>query len=60
MAFNLHPYHLTEQERSAWIMMERIKIPERRNYLVRDGKFQIGDVVSELGVYGVAISLVVT
>ena len=39
-------------------MMERIKIPERRNYLVRDGKWQIGDVVSELGVYGVAISFV--
>ncbi len=46
------------QERAAYILMERIKIPVRRNYLVRDGKAHLGQVVSELGVYGVTVTFV--
>ena len=38
--------------------MERIKIPTRKNYLVRDGHAHFGQVVSELGVYGVTLSFV--
>jgi hypothetical protein len=47
------------QERSAWILMERIKIPVRKNFLIRDSTAQFGKVVSELGVYGTTISYAV-
>ena len=50
--------HHGAQERSAWILMERIKIPVRKNFLVRDAKAQFGKVVSELGIYGITISFV--
>jgi hypothetical protein len=36
--------------------MERINVPSRKNYLVRDGGVLLADVTSELGVFGVAIS----
>jgi len=47
-------------ERSAWILMERINPPKQKNYMVRpnlkDGKKAIyTDFVSELGIFGVVI-----
>jgi hypothetical protein len=39
--------------------MERIKIPVRKNFLIRDSTAQFGKVVSELGVYGTTISYAV-
>jgi len=48
------------EERSAWILMERILPPLQQNYMVRpgDGKNTcppISDVVGELGIFGVVI-----
>ncbi|KAL1457123.1 hypothetical protein WDU94_001784 [Cyamophila willieti] len=44
------------QERSAWILMEKIIPPVQSNYLIRaDSAIQCSDIVSELGIYGVII-----
>ncbi|XP_065334799.1 glutathione synthetase-like isoform X2 [Cloeon dipterum] len=48
------------EERSAWILMERISPPMQLNYLVRPGDPNNGcpplsDVVGELGIFGVVI-----
>lgn len=44
---------LTAQERSAYILMDRINPPQYRNTLVRRGQSIKADVVCELGIYGV-------
>ena len=49
------PIHVA-QERSAYILMERIHIPTRANLLVRDHVAHSCAAVSELGVYGVLIA----
>uniref|UniRef100_A0A8D9EKN9 Glutathione synthetase n=1 Tax=Cacopsylla melanoneura TaxID=428564 RepID=A0A8D9EKN9_9HEMI len=44
------------QERSAWILMEKIIPPVQSNYLIRAGsEIHCSDIVSELGIYGVII-----
>ncbi|KAI8613015.1 glutathione synthase [Chytriomyces sp. MP71] len=47
---------LTENERNAYILMELIKPPPSRSVLVRNGEIIEGDVISELGIYGVWVS----
>jgi len=44
-------------ERSAWILMERINPPLQRNYMIRPNLPEpiYTDIVSELGVFGVVI-----
>ncbi|XP_001653706.2 glutathione synthetase isoform X2 [Aedes aegypti] len=49
---------MNEDERSAWILMERIFPPLSRGYMIRpDGKMppEIVDLVSELGIFGAII-----
>jgi glutathione synthase len=53
------------EERSAWILMERILPPVQQNYMVRPGDPSNGcpavsDVVGELGIFGVIIGYVLT
>ena len=46
------------QERTAWILMDRITPPIQKNYLIRPntvGATVLQDLVSELGIYGVII-----
>lgn len=46
------------QERTAWILMERIFPPITKGYIVRPGEPvppTISEVVSEFGMYGVII-----
>lgn len=45
------------EERSAWILMDRITPPAQMNYLIRSGKnkIQFDQVISELGIFGVVI-----
>ncbi|XP_012532759.1 glutathione synthetase isoform X2 [Monomorium pharaonis] len=48
------------QERTAWILMDRIYPPLQKNYLVRateesKDSIDISDVITELGIYGVII-----
>jgi hypothetical protein len=45
------------EERSAWILMERINPPLQRNYMVRPNLAEpiYTDFVSELGIFGVVI-----
>ncbi|XP_070157310.1 glutathione synthetase isoform X2 [Polyergus mexicanus] len=49
------------QERTAWILMDRIFPPLQKNYLIRaveepsKDNFDLSEVVTELGVYGVII-----
>lgn len=48
------------QERSGWILMDRIIPPVQSNYLIRPGEsvnnvLALKDVVSELGIFGVVI-----
>lgn len=50
------------QERTAWILMDRIYPPLQKNYLIRavedpllEDKFDLLEVITELGVYGVII-----
>ncbi|KAI9347015.1 glutathione synthase [Obelidium mucronatum] len=47
---------LSAKERNAFILMELIKPPPARNYLVRNGEVIEREVISELGIYGVWIS----
>ncbi len=44
-------------ERSAWILMDRISPPVQRNYMIRPTLAEplYTDVVSELGIFGVVI-----
>lgn len=47
---------MTDEERSAWILMERIFPPTTKGYMVRPGSkssTQIVELVSELGIFGV-------
>lgn len=46
------------KERTAWILMDRIRPPLQGNYLVRpgdSGRLEVQNVISELGVYGVIL-----
>jgi len=45
------------EERSAWILMDRIQPPVQANYIVRPGQSvtQPQDIVCELGIFGVVI-----
>lgn len=52
---------MTEIERSAWILMERILPPISKGYMVRPGVSSppsIVDLVSELGIFGAVIGSV--
>ncbi|KAF9187147.1 hypothetical protein BGZ51_001529 [Haplosporangium sp. Z 767] len=44
---------LTAEQRNAYILMDIIRPPITKNILLRMGKLQRADVVSELGVYGI-------
>jgi glutathione synthase len=46
---------MTVQERSAYILMERLRPVVARNILVRNGNSEEADVVSEFGVYGIHV-----
>lgn len=49
---------MTEIERSAWILMERILPPVSQGYMVRPGGPSVPplvDLVSELGIFGAVI-----
>lgn len=48
--------NMSVRERSSHVLMERIKPVIVTNTLMRDGKWETGDVVSELGVYGIYVS----
>lgn len=50
------------QERTAWILMDRIYPPLQKNYLIRaidephvEDNFDLSDVIAELGIYGVIL-----
>lgn len=46
------------EERTAWILMERIHPPLSRGYMVRPGGSKVPemvDMVSELGIFGVVL-----
>ncbi|KAI9483779.1 MAG: glutathione synthetase [Benjaminiella poitrasii] len=43
---------LKPEERNAYILMDLIKSPPLQNVMVREGKTVVGDVVSELGIFG--------
>ena len=44
---------LTEAERRAYILMERIRPPEALGLLMRRGRVVSESIVSELGIYGI-------
>lgn len=53
---------MSEVERSAWILMERIFPPISKGYMIRPGGPSpptIVDLVSELGIFGAVIGLVI-
>ncbi|CAK9825551.1 Glutathione synthetase [Anthophora retusa] len=50
------------KERTAWILMDRLRPPVQKNYIVRAHKYPLkddhlrfSDVISELGIYGVVM-----
>jgi len=50
------------QERTAWILMDRIYPPLQKNYLIRTTEepslkdnILLSDVITELGIYGVIV-----
>ncbi|KAJ2621217.1 Glutathione synthetase [Coemansia spiralis] len=47
---------LSEEERKAYILMDLIRAPGFKNVLLREGKLIAGEVVSELGIYGIWVS----
>lgn len=47
---------MSPKKRSAYILMERIKPVIVTNTVMRNGKCETGDVVSELGVYGIILT----
>ncbi|CAO3701095.1 hypothetical protein CU097_013523 [Rhizopus azygosporus] len=44
---------LTPKERSAYILMDLIRSPPLNNLMIREGEVIDGEVVSELGIYGI-------
>lgn len=50
---------MASNEKDAWILMERIFPPFQKSYILRAGTTnkpnEMHDVVSELGIYGVAL-----
>ncbi|RCH99452.1 hypothetical protein CU098_009412 [Rhizopus stolonifer] len=46
---------LTPEERNAYILMDLIRSPPLDNYMIREGQVIAGQVVSELGIYGIYI-----
>lgn len=44
------------EERSAYVLMERIRPVVVRNVMIRDGQYSVNDIVSEFGVFGVHLS----
>lgn len=44
---------LSPKERNAYILMDLIRSPPLNNLMIREGKVIEGEVVSELGVYGI-------
>lgn len=49
---------MTVSERNAYILMDLIRPPPLQNIMVRQGQLVHGDVVSELGVYGLWVRYV--
>ncbi|KAI8142421.1 glutathione synthase [Fennellomyces sp. T-0311] len=47
---------LTDEERTAFILMELIRSPPIENLMVREGRLIEGEVASELGIYGVYLN----
>ncbi|KAG9297131.1 hypothetical protein G9A89_019412 [Geosiphon pyriformis] len=47
--------HLSIPERSSYILMDLIKPPPMRNFLLRQGEIYEGEMISELGIYGIFI-----
>lgn len=47
---------MTPQQRSAYVLMERIRPTTTHNALIRDGQCTPTQVVSELGVYGIIVA----
>lgn len=47
---------MSVEERSAFVLMDRLRPIKVRNTLVREGAWQEADIVSELGVYGVHVT----
>ncbi|KAI7904154.1 glutathione synthase [Cokeromyces recurvatus] len=43
---------LKPEERNSYILMDLIKSPPLQNVMIREGKTIVGDVVSELGIFG--------
>jgi glutathione synthase len=47
---------LTVEERNAYILMDLIRSPPLDNLMIREGEIITGDVVSELGIYGIYLA----
>lgn len=47
---------LTVEERNAYILMDLIRSPPLGNLMIREGEVITGDVVSELGIYGIYLA----
>ena len=47
--------NLSEQQKRAYILMEIIEPPRLCNSILRNGKVESGEVIGELGVYGVCL-----
>ncbi|CEP16611.1 hypothetical protein [Parasitella parasitica] len=47
---------LTAEERNAYILMDLIRSPPLDNLMIREGQVITGDVVSELGIYGIYLA----
>ncbi|KAI9492816.1 glutathione synthase [Zychaea mexicana] len=47
---------LSNEERTAFILMELIRSPPLENLMVREGKLIEGEVASELGIYGIYLN----
>lgn len=47
---------LTREERSTYILMEKIRAPRFRTILIREGQSLEEDVISELGIFGVYLA----
>lgn len=50
---------MASNEKDAWILMERIFPPSQKTYILRAGTLnkpdEMHDIVSELGIFGVAL-----
>lgn len=47
-----------DERRCAYVIMDKIRPASTKNYIVKDHSPKISDVISELGIFGVFISLV--